>query len=198
MSGSHSSSAGYSAIELLVVLGIVGVLAAMSVPVSVTMVDDFRVSGDAHDLSNSVAQAKMTAAAQFTRARLFVDLAGGTYRIETWRKTGTPGWVADGGTSLLAAGDQFGPGGITAPPPNSQAAVVQAPACRNDAGTAINNTACVLFNSRGTSIDEAGAPSAVRLFYLNGPTAVFAVVVSGTSQLQVWRISAGGGTWTQQ
>ena len=194
----QSAQRGFSAIELLVVLAVAGTLAAMSVPMSMSMVDDFRLSGDAHDVSNSVALAKMSAAAQFTRARLYADLTANTYRVEVWRKTGAPGWVADGGTALLAPGDAFGAGTIAAPPPDSQLAVAQAPACRNNAGAAIANSACVLFNSRGISVDEAGAPSGVRLFYLTGPTAVFAVVVSGTSQLKVWRISPGGGTWKQQ
>ena len=195
--GSRRSS-GYSAIELLVVLALTGTLAAVTVPVSMSMVDDYRISGDAHDVSNSVAVAKISAAAQFTRSRLYVNLASGTFRVEVWQKTGTPNWVADGGTARLAAGDRFSAGSIAVPPPNSQAAVSQAPACRTNAGVVIANTACVLFNSRGISIDEAGAPSALRLFYVSGPTATFAVVVFGTSQEQVWRISPGGGTWRQQ
>lgn len=192
------SSAGFSAIELLVVLAIAGSLAAMIVPFSMSMVDDYRISGDAHDLSNSVAQAKMSAAAQFTRARLYVDLGSGQYHVDTWRKTGTPGWQQEGGVTLLNQGSRFGPGAIDVPPPNTQAVVAQAPACRDDAGTAIANTACIIFNSRGISVDEAGAPSAVRVFYLNGPTAVFALAVSGTSQQQLFRVSPGGGTWVQQ
>lgn len=191
------ASAGFSAIELLIVLAVVGTLAAMVVPASTSMVNDYRLSGDAHGVSDSVALAKMSAAAQFTRARLFVDLAGGTHHVEIWDKT-TSGWVADGGTTLLSVGDGFGFGTIAVPPPNSQAAMAQAPSCLNNAGVAIANTACVLFNSRGISVDEAGAPSAVRLVYVSGPTGVFAVVVSGTSQLQVWRISPGGGAWAQQ
>lgn len=191
------ASAGFSAIELLVVLAIACAVAAMAVPASKSMIDEYRLSGDAHTVSDSVALAKMSAASQFTRARLFVDLAGGTHRVEIWNKT-TPGWVADGGSTLLSAGERFGFGAITVPPPNSQAAVAQAPQCLNNAGVAIANTACVLFNSRGTSVDDTGAPSNVRLFYVSGPTAVFAVVVSGTSQLQVWRVSPGGGAWRQQ
>lgn len=198
MSNRVRASSGFSALELLVVLGLAATLAAMSLPVSMSMVDDYRLSGDAHNVSNTIALAKMTAAAQFTRARLRVDLTAGTYQVELWRKTGAPGWVVEGGTTLLMRGDTFGPGLIDVPPPNSQVNVAQAPACTNDAGAAIANTACVQFNSRGISIDNAGTISAVRLIYLNGPTGVFAVVVSGTSQLQVWRIAPGGGTWTQQ
>ena len=194
----RTASSGFSAIELLIVLALLGTLAAIGLPASMSMVQEFRLSGDAHGVSNSVALAKMSAAAQFTRSRLRVDLAAGTYQVEIWRKTGTPGWVADSRIGRLAVGDTFGTASIAAPPPNSQVAVAQAPLCRDDAGTAIANTACVLFNSRGISVDEAGAPSAVRLFYLTGPPAVFAVVVSGTSQLLVWRIPPGGDTWHQQ
>jgi prepilin-type N-terminal cleavage/methylation domain-containing protein len=192
------SSAGYSAVELLVVLVIVGTLAAMSLPLSVSMVEDFRLSGDAHSVSNSVALAKMSAAAQFTRARLRVNLVDGTHQVEIWRKTGTPGWIPDSGVTMLARGDVFGAGAIDTPPPNSQLAVAQAPACRDDAGAAIANTACVIFNSRGIAVDDAGAPSQVRVLYLSGQTGVFAIVVSGTSRLQVWRISPGGDTWQIQ
>lgn len=198
MSTRPSASAGFSAIELLVVLAVAGTLAAMTVPMSMSMVDEYRLSGDAHDVSNSIALAKMSASAQFTRARVRINLTAGTFQVEQWQKTGTPAWVADGGISPLATGDTFGPGTIGAPPPNTQVAVAQAPACRDAANAVIANTACVLFNSRGISIDEAGAISTVRLIYLSGPTAVFAVAVSGTSQLQVWRIPPGGGTWVQQ
>lgn len=189
---------GFSAIELLVVLAIAGGMAAMTLPMSMSMVNDYRITGDAHNLSNNVALAKMSAAAQFTRARLYVDLTAGAYHVDVWQKTGTPGWVADGGTTRLARGDAFGFGSIGTPPPNSQAAIAQAPACRDNAGAAIANTACVLFNSRGIAVDETGAPTGNRVIYVSGPTAVFSVVVYGTSQLQVWRIAPGGGTWKQQ
>ena len=189
---------GYSAIELLVTLAIVGSLAAMSVPFSMSMVDDYRLSGDAHDLSNSVALTKMSAAAEFTRARLYVNLATGRYHIDSWRKTGTPGWRAEGGEALLTTGNAFGAGALTAPPPNTVAAIAQPAACRTDAGAAIANTACVIFNSRGLSVDDGGAPAAMKLFYLAGPTAVYALGVSGTGQQQLWRVSPGGGTWNLQ
>ena len=64
------ASAGYSAIELLVVLTLAGTVAAMATPMSMSMVASYRLSGDAHSLSNSAATAKMTAAAQFTRAQI--------------------------------------------------------------------------------------------------------------------------------
>ena len=189
---------GYTAIELLVALAIVGSLAAMSVPFSMSMVDDYRLSGNAHDLSNGVALTKMSAAAEFTRARLYVNLTTGRYHIDAWRKTGVPGWQAEGGDSLLTDGNTFGAGALRVPPPNTTAAIAQPAACRTDAGVAIANTACVIFNSRGLSVDDGGAPATMKVFYLAGPTAVYALGVSGTGQQQLWRVSPGGGTWNLQ
>lgn len=192
------AAAGYSAIELLVVLTLAGTMAAMAAPMSMSMVSSFRLSGDAHGVSNSAATAKMTAAARFTRARLYVDLAAGAYRIETWRRTGAAGWVAEGGTSWLNNRNRFSFGSIGTPPPNTQAAVAHPAPCLDAAGVAIANTACLVYNSRGIAIDAVGAPATPQVLYVSGPTDVYAIAVSGTSQLQMWRIPPGGGTWRQQ
>ncbi|TAK18816.1 MAG: prepilin-type N-terminal cleavage/methylation domain-containing protein [Acidobacteria bacterium] len=196
MSG-RSSSAGFSAIELLIVLAIAGCVAAISIPASTGMVDEFRLSGDAHGVSNSLAMARMNAAANFTRARVYIDRAANAYRIERWNKAAAA-WQAVGGTSPLGSLNTFSSGAVAAPPPNSQVAVGQPTACLNDAGAAIANTSCVIFNSRGVPIDSTGAPTPATVIYLSGPTAVFGVVVSSTSQLAMWRIPPTGATWAQK
>lgn len=190
-------SQGFSAVELLIVLAIAGCVAAISIPASTGMVDEFSLSGDAHGVSNSLALARMGAAANFTRSRLVVDTANDTYRIERWNK-GTSTWDAVGGTQPLGTMNNFSSGGITVPPPNSQLAVAQPTPCLTPAGATIAGTSCVIFNSRGVPINSTGAPTPAAVIYLNGPTAVYAVVVSSTSQLAMWRISPTGTTWTQK
>ena len=53
-------------------------MAAMVIPKTSALFGNLRLSGDARGLSNSIALAKMRAAADFTRARLFVDRAART------------------------------------------------------------------------------------------------------------------------
>jgi prepilin-type N-terminal cleavage/methylation domain-containing protein len=190
-------SEGFSAIELLIVLAIAGCVAAISIPASTSMVDEFRLNADAHGVSNSLALARMGAAANFTRARLYVDRGANNYRIERWNKTAAA-WEAVSGTSPLGNRDTFSSGTITIPPPNSQLAVAQPTECLDNSGAAINGTSCVMFNSRGIPISSTGAPTAAAVIYLTGPTAVYGVVVSSTSQLALWRISPGGGAWAQK
>ncbi len=193
------TDAGFSAVELLMVVALVGSLAAVSVPLSGGMIDDIRLRGDAHALSGSLALTKMTAAAKFTRARLLVNVAAGTYRIETWRRTATPGWVAEGGDLRLSAQDRFGFGPLTTPPPNTQAALVLPAPCLDNGDVVIAGTSCVIYNSRGIPVSSSGAPVTTQVVYLRGPSAVFGVTIGATGQQQVWRSNVvAGGVWTQQ
>ena len=59
-----------------IVVGLIGVISAIAVPMFGNALANFRLSGDARSVSNAVAVAKMRAASDFSRVRLYVDLAG--------------------------------------------------------------------------------------------------------------------------
>lgn len=190
---------GFSALELLVVVAIVGSMAAIGIPLSTGMIDDIKIRGDAQGLSAAVAQTKLTASAKFTHARLFVNIAGGTFRIQTWNRAGAPGWVNASDDIRLSDRSAFGFGPATAPPPNTQATLAQAPACRDDSDAAIPGTACFIFNSRGISVLSTGPPATTQALYLNGPSGVFAIILGSTGQLQLWRTTqTGANSWRQK
>jgi len=163
---------------------------AMVVPMMGNMLGTYKLSGDAHSVSNSVAMAKMRAASLFTQTRLFVTLGAKTFRVETWQKGATPGWVAEGGTSILAAADSFSFGSTAVAPPNTQTTIAEAPPCTDNAGVVLTGTACVVFNSRGLPVDATGAPTGIDAFYLTDGVATYAVTVSATGMLRLWRTPA--------
>lgn len=196
-----SSDAGFTAIEMLTTAAFVCVLAALATPLMGNLIGAYRLSGDAHGLSNSVAVAKMRAASLFSQTRVYVDLGAGTYRIETWIKTGTPGWVTDGlsaatspgesagfGQTTVSSGVTFGFGSVSAAPSNTQGTIGQAALCREDDNTTtIADTACIIFNSRGLPVDSTGQPTGSDALYLNDGTAVFGVTVGATGMIRLWR-----------
>jgi type II secretory pathway pseudopilin PulG len=185
---------GYSMLEVLMVVGITTVLAAMAVPMTSQTLGNFRLSGDARSLTNAAMLAKLRAASDFTQSRLYVDLNARTYHVETLQKN-PAAWIADGGTTTLSWNVRFAWAGVATPPPNSQAAIGQAPACVTAAGAQIANTACVLFNSRGIPVDPVvgqpapvvGAPTAADALYVTDNSAVYGLTLSATGLIKLWR-----------
>jgi Tfp pilus assembly protein FimT len=187
VSGDRRAQAGFTLLQLLTVIAIMGTLAAVAIPMTGNTLSNFRLSGDARKLQNAVSLAKMRAASDFSKARVYADLSTNSFRIEVWRKTGAPGWTTEGGTTTMYSADSFGFGVVGAPPPNTQVAIGESPQCLNNAGAAIGNTACVVFNSRGIPVDNADAPTGLNGLYVTDGTAVYAVTISATGLIRLWR-----------
>jgi prepilin-type N-terminal cleavage/methylation domain-containing protein len=193
--------AGFSLIEVMMVVGLIGVVSVIAVPMFGNMLGNFRVTGDARSLSNAVAVAKMRAASNFSRVRIYVDLAGGQYRIQTWDKTSNDCcWVTEGGDTQLSTGVSFGYDVVTTPPPNTQGVIGQAPEClTDDADDTIAGTACIMFNSRGVAIDNTFAPTSSNALYVTDGSAVYGVTVASTGMLKSWRtLPSATPNWVNQ
>lgn len=183
-----SDPRGYSLIEILVVVLLTGVVAVIAVPMMAGTLGFFRLSGDARSVSNSVAVAKMRAASDFSRVRLYVDLSTNSHHVESWDKVNSK-WVVEGGTTYLSSNVRFSFGVVGTPPPNTQAVIGQAPKCTDDAGADIGNTACFMFNSRGVPIGPGPgfSPIADDALYLTDGSAVYAVTAAATGMVRLWR-----------
>jgi Tfp pilus assembly protein FimT len=188
---------GFTAVEVLVVALLTVTMAAIAIPATRDLFGTLRLSGDARALSNNAALAKMRAAADFTKARLYVDTAARTYHVDRWDKP-TAGWVAEGSPAPLSYGVNMTTGGLATPPPNTQTAIGQAPACLDNAGAAVANTACVVFNSRGIPVDATGTPFGNDAFYLSDGTAVYGVTVAATGLIRTWKSGVTVARWTKQ
>ena len=210
----HNGDQGFSTLELLIVISITLIMAALAIPGYNVIRQTLRISGDGRDLNGAINQAKLEAAAGFTRARVYADLTANTFHIETWNKTAGGGagcWQTLNdptnpctvpGTSAvqnLSQNVTFGFTGVGAPPTNTQPTIKQAPACQSNTGGTgtIANTACVEFNSRGFPIDfNTGAPTGGDAFYITDNNMVFGVTVGATGVTQLWAVAASGtGSW---
>jgi prepilin-type N-terminal cleavage/methylation domain-containing protein len=200
-SPSFRSQAGFSLIDMLVVVAIIGLVSAIALPSTTSMMSGYRIKGNAQAINNLVGLAKMRAAAQFSRARVYADLNARTFRMQLWNKT-TNQWVDDGGVTPLADGVTFGFTGITQPPPNSQAAIGQSPVCTNNAGANIANTACITFNSRGMPVTNvlppAGAVTGNGGLYITDGSAVYGTTVSMAPLIRSWWSPSRDNAWVRQ
>ena len=215
----HDRDRGFSTLEVLVVMFVSLIIAALAIPGFNQVKRTLRISGDARELNAAVNQAKLLAAADFTHARVYFDLGLNnvdTFHVDVWNKAGNGGagcWQVAGdlnnpcfvaGASpvqYLSPGVSFGTGGAGAPPPNTQAnGIAQAPRCSNVNGNRFGQmatTACITFSSRGIPILPAtAAPTGDDAVYVTDNTQVYGVTVGATGLSQVWAISANGnGNW---
>ena len=190
---------GFSLVEILFVVALTGVIAAIAVPMMGNTLGFFRLTGDARSISNSIALAKMRAASVFGRVRVYIDLTTKGFRLETW-DTATNAWVADGGYTYLSQGVNFSFAPVGTAPPNTQGTIGQAAVCKNNVGADIANTSCVIFNSRGIPIDGTATPSpVVDAMYVSDGRAVYGVTVSATGMVRTWRtMPTATPTWVLQ
>lgn len=192
---------GYSMIEILIVLGIIGVISAIAIPQAAGLMGFLKLDGDARDLKNAASLARMQAASNFAQTRLYLDTSTNGYHIEIMPSTAAA-WSVSGGTTYLSANNEsYAFGAVATPPPNTQTGIGQAPACKNTASPPadIANTRCIIFNSRGIPIDSTGAPYGNYAMYLTDGSNVYGLTVSATSSIKLWKTkSQATPSWVQQ
>ena len=205
---------GFSTLELLVVMMIAVIAAALAIPGYNSITRTLRISGDAHDLNAAINMAKLQASSTFTRSRVFADLGANTYHVDVWNKASSC-WqtVNDPSNSCvqstspvqpLSPGVSYGTASVGNAPANTQSPFGQAHSCMVHNGTAwgtLSNTACIIFNSRGIPVDGQNfAPIGPQdAFYITDNNTVYGVTVTESGATQVWSTSASGsGSWQQR
>lgn len=191
---------GYTLIDILVVVGLIGVLGAIAVPVIGSSVSGQRFRADAQALNNLVGVAKMRASAGFTRARVRANLAENTFVLERWDKTANL-WVPEGGTERTFRDVRFGFGALGTPPPDTQAVIALSPRCRGGiapGSVEIGDTACIVFNSRGLPIDGEGVLFGGHALYLTDGSGVYATTVTATPRIRLWWTPLTTTSWSEQ
>jgi type II secretory pathway pseudopilin PulG len=199
--------AGFSTTELLVVILIMGGVAAFSLPSALNAVKGYRLHADAAVISTYLNLAQMKAASQYAPYRLVVNVAAGTYMLEKLCGT-TPSSVDsscttpfspfttrqfDGGTQYAFQGNTFAscrPSGITVYP-----------------GTITGDPSpCadpfyVYFNTRGTPVNSSGGPvgnGGAALYIQNENALVDAVTASPAGRVSVWTWKLAGTLWASR
>jgi len=194
------TAGGFTAVEILVVVAIVGVVAVMAIPESSRTMSGMRLRGDGRNIANTISLAKMRAGSGNTRTRIALNPAGGNYVLQVYNRT-TSAWQTEGGTMQLSSGVSFGFGSLSTPPQNTQATIHQSPTCTDNATppNAIANTICVVFNSRGIPIDAVtGSPYSENGVYITDGTGVYVTTITATPLIRRWWSPANTSAWVKQ
>jgi Tfp pilus assembly protein FimT len=171
---------GFSILELVMVAAIFLVVCAMSIPSVVKMLQSYQAASNSRSLASDLALAKMDAARNFTQTQVSCNLAGNSCQVQICTAKGAitcNTFAPEGGPVLLSQGTTFGFGSISVPAGTQ---------------TIIQNTAQIVFNSRGIPVDNTGTPTANDALYLIGQgVGTYAVTVNATGKISVWRYYNG-------
>jgi hypothetical protein len=139
----------------------------------------------------------MRAGSRFSPSRLRVNLASNDYSLQIWDKDANA-WITEGGVHETSTGVRFSFRGLDSPPPNTQASIGFSPVCTDDAGDDVDNTSCIVFNSRGIPVDATGAPLGGHGLYLtDDSTGVYAVTMTATPLIRLWWSPATQARWRE-
>ena len=198
-------------LELLIVIAVLAIVAAMAIPTWQRIQKNARLNGDGHNMAESLSVAKMRAAANFTESRVFFFTGTGAtqyFRIDVWNQTHGC-WVPDGKSNpvsgdcittsgitnnemFLSSGVSAGFSSATTAPDSSTTA--QASGCKQGGsgpttgGSNIANTSCIQFNSRGFPIAAAG-------FYITDSTRVYGITTNAVGLIHSYVSPASGSSW---
>jgi prepilin-type N-terminal cleavage/methylation domain-containing protein len=193
------ASDGYSLVEIMVAMAVLGIIGAMAVPMVASTASGIKLRDQANAIADLVGLAKMRATSQFSRARVNVNVKAGTYVIQM-QDSATREWTDEQAEVTLPTGISFSWGDLDTAPPNTQDGDIPkfAPACVDKDGKDIDGTSCVMFNSRGIPIDNDNSPTGGNAFYLTDGTGVRAVTVTATPLVRRWWSSAGKPNWVRE
>ncbi len=182
MNWKHNQS-GFSLVELSVVMGMMAVVAAFSVPMITSSLDSIKLVSDVRSIATTMNYAKQNAMSQMTHYQVAFGLTDSTWSVKKQISGGS--FVVQDVPNALACGLA-----------SSNIAFRATTSSSAPAGfTQTSSSSTIEFNSRGVPVDTSGQITPA-IVYLGNSEHDFAVSVALSGKVQIWK--SLNGQWVAQ
>jgi Tfp pilus assembly protein FimT len=169
---------GFSFLELVVLLAIGAIMMSISIPMVSSSMRSWQLAADARGIANTLAYAKLSATSQMTHYRISFDMGNQAWSLQKYNRS-TNAFDLQGAVNPLSNGVAHS--GIAFRSTSESAPY----------GFPTSSSAAITFNSRGVPIDGSSVPTPANVVYLSGTDADYAVTVSITGKVQLWKSRHG-------
>ncbi|MBN2243358.1 MAG: prepilin-type N-terminal cleavage/methylation domain-containing protein [Acidobacteria bacterium] len=170
--------AGFSLTEVLIAVAMMSALSAIAVPMLSSSMRNMQLAADAQNISTTLAAARLSAKSLMTPHRIRFNTGNNEWKLERFNRAS--------GTFELQKDVYKLSGGVA----NSGITFLQNSA--SHPGTFPGQTsAAITFNSLGIPVDINNAPTPDNIVYISKSGADYAITVSLTGKVQVWKQDEG-------
>lgn len=165
---------GFSLTELAVVMAVLALLAAFTVPTISSTMRNLKSRTDARKIATALSVAKLKATSQLTRYQVRFSLAQNRWITEKFNKI-TGRYEADGAEIALSKED------------SDYRVSFQTSSSSSPTSFSTLSSNIIRFNSRGIPIDVSGIAVPDGAVYLRDPDNSYAITVSLSGKVQLWQ-----------
>jgi prepilin-type N-terminal cleavage/methylation domain-containing protein len=174
---------GFSMLELLIVIAIIGIIAAFALPSAINFVKAYKLHADASAIASQLNVTRFRATSQYTPYRLHVTPASGIYRMDRLSTDYTSSSFTEMSFGL-SQGNSF----LTSCPVSAKPGTLDS----SFSGASTD----IYFNTRGLPVDSSKTPTNNNVIYLKNQNNLYdAITVSLGGRITVWGYSTGTSSW---